>query len=206
LRLAAMNAVSLSEMAVILGVSEPTLRRRLADAPPSVILKRGTHGDAYEIDPHAAAAWWQALKSADDAEAAQRRDRISALQLELLGDDAALADANLGTISATEQRAALEAELAAIKLGKERGELVRADEVLARLSEFMQATASSFTDLPVKLSRRVEVPPEVLAMLNTLTNQALNTLANLAANIGSTYGSNSDADAPAAPDRPVPPA
>lgn len=200
-----MNAVSLSEMANILSVSEPTLRRRLVDAPPGVILKRGTHGDAYEIDPTACAAWWQALKAADDAEAAQRRERISALQFELLGDDAALADANLGTISATEQRAALEAELAAIKLGKERGELVRADEVLARLSEFMQATAASFTDLPVKLSRRVEVPAEVLAMLNTLTTQALNTLANLAANIGSTYGSNSDADAPAAPDRPFPP-
>lgn len=200
-----METVSLSEFAIILSVSEPTLRRRLADAPADVVLKRGTHGDAYEIDPAAGVRWWLELKAADDAEAAARRDRIGAMQLSLLGDDAALADSDVGGISAAEQKAALEAELAAIRLGKERGELVRADDVLARLSEFTIKIGSTFSSLPVRLARRVDVPPEVTAMLQQLINQDLNALANFAAGIEQACGSDSDADEAASRDHPLPP-
>ena len=175
-----MNAVSLSEFANILSVSEPTLRKKLPDAPDGVILKRGTHGDAYEIDPAAGVKWWLALKAADDAQARDRRDQIGAMQLSLLGDDAALGDADVGGISAADQLQALQAELAAIKLGKERGELVRADDVLARQSEFMIKLRETLTSLPIRLARRVEVPPAVTEMLNTLIAADLNALANFA--------------------------
>lgn len=200
-----METVSLSEFAIILSVSEPTLRKRMAEAPEGVIIKRGTHGDAYAIDPEAGVRWWQALKAAEDQQRADRSDRIGALQLELLGRDAALADADVGGISAAEQLQALQAELAAIKLGRERAELVRADDVLATMAEFAAAVRASLEQLPIKLSRRVEVPPDVLTMLNALTALELTALADKAAGIETTYGSNSHADAHAAPDRALPP-
>lgn len=200
-----MNAVSLSEFASILSVSEPTLRKKLPDAPEGIIIKRGTHGDAYEIDPAAGVKWWLALKAEEDTAARARREQIGAFQLSLLGDDAALSDADVGGISASDQLAALQAELAAIKLGKERGELVRADDVLARQSEFMIKLRDTLIGLPVRLARRVEVPADMLAMLNSLIATDLNALADFAQAMSrDVEGSDANAPSPAAHHHPLP--
>ena len=104
----------------------------------------------------------------------------------------------MGGISASDQLAALQAELAAIKLGKERDELVRADDVLARQSEFMIKLRDTNTSLPIRLARRVEVPADVLDLLKTLIANDLNALADFAQAM-SRDGGGSDDNAPSSP-------
>jgi hypothetical protein len=182
------DAVSLAEFASILGVSEPTVRKRLGDAAEGVVLSRGKNGEAYQIDARAGVAWWQTLAADAEAERQARIAKVQSLQLELLGDDTALGSHELEGLTPAEQAAQLDAELKAIRLGRERGELVRAADVEAALGAFMLKLHEQYSGLTDRLRRRAEIPEEVAATLDRLVQRDLNDLADAAARIGERQG------------------
>lgn len=194
------KTVNLSEFATILSVSEPTLRKRIGEAPEGVILSRGKNGESYKIDPKAGVTWWKGLQEAEAAERRAREEAVKSLQLELLGDDAALGGHEVEGLSPTEQAAQLQAELLAIKLGKERGELVRAAEVEAAMSTFMLRLKETYSGLTDRLRRRTELPGDVADTLDRLIERDLNDLADAAEAIGRMTG---DAEEGAAASRAV---
>jgi hypothetical protein len=178
------DSVSLGEFAGLIAVSEPTLRKRLPDAPEGVILSRGKNGESYKIDPRAGVAWWQSMAATAEAERQARIEQIQSLQMELLGDDAALGGHEVDGLTPSEQAAQLNAELTALKLGRERGELVRAIDVEATATAFMLLVKERFTTITDRLRKRTDVPEEVAATLEKLVQRDLHKLADAAAKIG----------------------
>lgn len=182
------KSVSLGEFAVLVRASEPTVRKRLPDAPEGVILSRGKNGEKYEIDPAAGVTWWQSLAEAAEAERQRRIEQLQELQLELLGEDTALGGHDIEGLSPSEQAAQLQAELLAIKLGRERGELVRAVDVEAATNAFMLKVKEALESLPDRLRKRAEVSEDVASTLQKLVNRALHDLADAAAKVGAEIG------------------
>jgi hypothetical protein len=181
-----LNKVSFGEFASIIRVSEPTLRKRLPDAPEGVILSRGKNGESYEIDPVAGVAWWKSLAAEAEAQRQSRAGLIQSMQLQLLGDDTAVSDHEVDGLTPVEVAAQINAELAAIKLGRERGELVRAIDVEATATAFMLLVKDKFTTITDRLRKRTDVPEEVAATLEKLVQRDLHDLAEAAAKIGDT--------------------
>jgi hypothetical protein len=178
--------VSLGEFAGLVGVSVPTLRSRLADAPDGVILSRGKNGESYKIDPRAGVAWWKSLAAAAEAERNERIEKIQSLQLELLGDDTALGSHEIDGLTPAEQNAQLAAELTALKLGRERGELVRASDVEAAAGSFMMVIKDRYTTMVDRLRKRVDLSEDIAATLDKLVQRDLHDLADAAARLGET--------------------
>lgn len=178
------SAVSLSEFAVLVGVSEPTLRKRFAAAGDEApIGKRGKNGEAYEIPIPAALEWWKAQQAAAEAEDVARREALRGLQMDLLGDDRVLDAASAG-LSATEQAAQLEAEIKAIKLGQMKAELVRAEDVERVAAAFMALVADRMNTLATRLRNRTDLPADVMAVLERMVQRDLHDLADAALKIG----------------------
>jgi phage terminase Nu1 subunit (DNA packaging protein) len=180
--------VSLGEFALLVRMSEPTVRKRLADAPDTVVLSRGKNGEKYEIDPVAGVAWWKDIDAAAEAERQRRVEGLQSLQLTLLGEDPALGDHDVDGLTPGEQLAQLQAELAAIKLGRERGELVRAGDMEAGINAFMLKVKETLETLPDRLRKRAEVSEDVASALDKLVNRALHDLADAAAMVGKDIG------------------
>lgn len=179
-----LDKVSFGEFASIIRVSEPTLRKRLPDAPEGVILSRGKNGESYEIDPVAGVAWWKSLAVEAEAQRQSRIEQIQSLQMELLGDDPAVGGHEIEGLTPAETAAQLNAELTAIKLGRERGELVRAIDVESTATAFMLLIKERHTTLVDRLRKRIDVPDEVAATLDKLVQRDLHELADAAAKIG----------------------
>lgn len=177
------DTVSFAEFAKLLSVSEPTLRKRIGDAPAEVVLRRGTNGDAYEIDPRAGVTWWRSIAAEVEAARLSRMASLEELQLELIGEDAALGGHDLGGLTPGEKKSQLEAELAAIKLGELRGELVRAADVEAAANRMMLAVKDKFESLTDRLRKRAEISEDVAAALDRLVQRDLHDLADVAASI-----------------------
>lgn len=182
--MALIGAVSLGEFAVLLGVSEPTLRKRLPDAIEGVILSRGKNGESYKIDPRAGVAWWRAIGEAAEIERAARAEQLRSMQMELLGDDTALGSHDIEGLSPSEQAAQLNAELIALKLSVARGELVRAADVEATATAFMLLIKDRQSSLVTRLRKRVDLSEEIAATLDKLVQRDLHELADAAARIG----------------------
>lgn len=177
--------VSLSEFALIVGVSEPTVRKRFAlagdDAP---IEKRGKNGDAYEIPTEKALAWWRALDQAGEDARRARQQEIAALQLDFMGPDSVVLEQDVAGLTPSEMSAQLEAELKAIKIGELKGDLVRVAEVELVAAAFMAKVGETLGSLPDRLRKRTEVSAEVAEALDRLVRRDLNELADAAAKIG----------------------
>lgn len=178
------DTVSFGEFAALVRVSEPTLRKRLPDAPEGVIISRGKNGEKYEIDARAGVTWWQSIAAEAEAERLERAEKLQSLQLELLGDDTAISGHDIEGLSPAEQAAQLNAELTALKLGQQRGELVRAVDVEATASAFMLKVREKLDTMVVRLRQRADVSEGVAAALGKLVERDLHELADAAASIG----------------------
>jgi phage terminase Nu1 subunit (DNA packaging protein) len=163
---------SLGELAAMDGMpSEPTIRKMIDADPEFPVLSRGTHGRAWEFNLAEAWRYVRAVQEREEEEARARRHEINQLTLSLLGDDAlGVAPAAL-MLSPSEQSAALQAELLRIKLAKERGELVRADEMDAALSEIMVWLAEAMNAMAAKCAKRLTFSREQLGVIDAVTGQ-----------------------------------
>lgn len=146
---------TLAELAAIAGMpSEPTLRKMMASDPGfEGILKRGSNGDAYEIELDVAARY---IIGREQMKEDQQRARQS--ELAQLGLDLGLSSANVAPgLTIADRKALMEEEMVAIKLAEKRRELVEKASVegaIAQLLVWHQQQQDTFT---ARLAKRLDL-------------------------------------------------
>jgi phage terminase Nu1 subunit (DNA packaging protein) len=139
------------EAAEAFKVSLPTLDRWIRDGGDRFIAERGGNGQAYQIDAGKLRAYLDA-REVEEAEAArQRQEKIRQFELSLLGGEAA------GESGLTaDQRIKLHQEqLLAMKVRRERGELVEVARAEKAYERRMQLVADFMASMPDNLARRL---------------------------------------------------
>ena len=178
---------SLSETARFFSVSDPTVASWIRGGCP--VLEGGRSGVPYKLSLRAVAAWRQGQAEAE-AEAAEARAKADQqLQMELLGDSSALAGmsgAEGGKVSPRDKAALIEAELKAIRLAKERRELVSADEVRMGLAAAMAVIRDGMLSLPDRLSNTLELSEADIVALVEEIEATLNDAADQVARLEGT--------------------
>jgi hypothetical protein len=163
---------SLGDLALMPGMpSEPTLRKLMAERPDFPIIARGSNGVAYEIELADAFAFVRGLEDEKRKLVDARNAEIRQLGFELLGDDAASAAMAPSMLSSADRKQILEEELAAIRVGERRRELVRKGPVIAATGDLVLFIAERMKTLPDRLGKRTHVSREVLAALDRLIEQ-----------------------------------
>lgn len=163
---------SLSDLALMPGMpSEPTLRKMIAERQDFPIVSRGSNGVAYEFDLEAAFAFVRGIETEKRQQAEARNVEIRQLGLDLLGDDAASATLPQSALSPEDRKRILEEELAAIRVGEKRRDLVRKQPVIAAVGDLVLFIAERMKTLPDRLGKREHVSRDVLAALDRLIEQ-----------------------------------
>jgi hypothetical protein len=157
---------NLSDLAATGIASEPTLRKWIAAEPDQPwILKRGSNGDAYEIDLVEAAKAYQAREEAKVEEARQRAEQIRQLGFDLGLGDNLRGDEPVG-LSLAERKQLLEEEYAALKLGKARGELVSLASAKAAFGEVLVKFGQTLDTFSARLAKKVDLDRHQLAAID----------------------------------------
>ena len=186
---------SLGDLALMPGMpSEPTLRKLMAERPDFPIIARGSNGVAYEIELEVAFAFVRGLEDEKRKLVDARNAEIRQLGFELLGEDAASASLTTSTLSPIDRKAILEEELAAIRLGKERRELVRKALVIAATGDLVLFIAERMKTLPDRLGKRTHVSRDVLAALDRLIEQDRRDIATRMERAVDAYSGDEDSD------------
>jgi len=144
--------------------SEPTLRKWLRDQGEcDWIKKRGSNGDAYEIDIPGAIDAWKA-KEAEKVEADRRKG-------ELLGQmamDLGLAPPSGPALSIADRKALIDEEIAAMKLGQLRRDLVQVGSVEAAFGDILARYAQRASTFAARLAKKIDLTREQIAAIETL--------------------------------------
>lgn len=148
---------TLGELASLPGMpSEPTLRKMIDGDPEFAgIIKRAKgKGDAFEIDLVAAARYVQSL---DDKRREAERDRQTALGQ--LGLDMGLGGvvSSAPGVSIADRKALLEEEVIAIKLARQRGELVVKATIEAAIGQLLVWHQQHQSGFSARLAKRVDL-------------------------------------------------
>lgn len=194
---------NLTDLAATGLASEPTLRKWISAQPDQAwIIKRGSNGDAYEIDIPAAIAAWKAEEARKTEEARRRAE-----DLKQLGLDLGLSEPDQEAVgfSLAERKALLEEELVAIKLAEKRGELIRLVDVEATIGDVLTKFRQRGQSFAARLAKKIDLTRDQLTAIERLSLADQDELADMLENWGSHLGDgNSDAAAPvedsAAPD------
>ena len=144
--------------------SEPTLRKWLRDQGECEwIKKRGSNGDAYEIDIPGAIDAWKA-KEAEKVEADRRKG-------ELLGQmamDLGLAPPSGPALSIADRKALIDEEIAAMKLGQLRRDLVPVSSVEAAFGDILARYAQRASTFAARLAKKIDLTREQIAAIEQL--------------------------------------
>lgn len=144
--------------------SEPTLRKWLKDQRDCDWLKkRGSNGDAYEIDIPGAIAAWKS-KENDKADAERQKS-------ELLGQmamDLGLAPPSGPTLSIADRKALIDEEIAATKLGQLRRDLVPVALVEGAIGDVLARYAQRASTFAARLAKKIDLSREQIAAIETL--------------------------------------
>ncbi|WHO37867.1 hypothetical protein PMI04_015000 [Sphingobium sp. AP49] len=144
--------------------SEPTLRKWLKDQRDCDWLKkRGSNGDAYEIDIAGAIAAWRA-KENDKAEAERQKSEM----LGQMAMDLGLSLPAGPALSIADRKALIDEEIAAMKLGQLRRELVSAAEVEAAVGDVLARYAQRASTFAARLAKKIDLSREQIAAIETL--------------------------------------
>ena len=185
--------VTLGQLASVSSMpSEPTLRKLIDENPDFPLLSRGRNGVAYEMDLAAAISFIKGLEAKKEEERRASADQVKQLGLALLGEDAA-SDLAQAALSATERKAMLEGELFAIRVGRERGELVRKASMEAAVGAVFQLLNSKMRSLPARLSKRMELSRKQIALIDQIVERDLTELADKFEEMGRTGDGATDA-------------
>lgn len=146
--------VNLGEMARIAGVSEPTIRRWIAEGCP--VKSRGGNGVAYELDPDAVKDWRTERDRNADAAEAERQRQILDRQAEMF-DGPQMAPAGFDL---ERHRTAIQVEHAAINLSRLKGDLVPTEEVRRDADTVMGLMRQRLLAFVPNLTRSAGLTPE----------------------------------------------
>jgi phage terminase Nu1 subunit (DNA packaging protein) len=140
---------NIEETARFFDVTAPTVRAWIADECP--VWRKGSNGVGYELSLRAVAGWRQGKADEAERRAAEKAAQNSQLALELIGADG-LAGEEAARLTPKQQADALAAELARVRLAKERGELVRAASVQLDLLRGLTLIRDRLRALPDRLA------------------------------------------------------
>ncbi|MEZ7273893.1 hypothetical protein NYF14_10530 [Sphingobium sp. 10 DY56-G10] len=144
--------------------SEPTLRKWLKDQGDCAwIRKRGSNGDAYEIEIPAAITAW---KEREAEKAAAEREKSALLGQMAL--DLGLSAPSGPSISIADRRALIEEEIAATKLGQLRRELVSVLSVEAAVGDILSRYAQRAATYGARLAKKIDLSREQLAAIEAM--------------------------------------
>lgn len=151
---------NLADLAATGLASEPTLRKWIAAQPDQPwIIKRGSNGDAYEIDMAGAVEAWKAEEAAKLEAARQRSQELRQFGMEFgLGAGAEPEQAGL---SIAERKLLLEEEVIAIKIARERGDLVAKAEIEAAIDTLLGIIGRRMGDFSARLAKKVDLPRDL---------------------------------------------
>lgn len=181
---------NLADLAATGLASEPTLRKWIQAQPDQAwIIKRGSNGDAYEIDIPEAIAAWKAEEARKTEEARRRADDLKQLGLDLgLGE---VAQEAVG-FSIAERKALLEEELVAIKLAEKRRELIRVAEVEAAIGDALTRFRQKGQTFAARLAKRIDLTRDQITAIDRLVLSDQAELADMMENWGSDLGDGGD--------------
>ncbi len=149
----------------------------IAENPDFPVLARGKNGVAYEFDLAAAALFVRGIREREEQIARARSEEVRQFGLQLLGEDSAATQEQIG-LSPSERKALLEEELIAIKVAERRGDLIRkssVEEALGTLLIWFQGQGKSFT---ARLAKRHDVPRDLLVAIDAMIEQDQRELAD----------------------------
>lgn len=157
---------NLADLAATGLASEPTLRTWIKSQPDQPwIIKRGDRGVDYEIDIVLAVEAWKAEETRKTEEARQRANDLQQLGFDL-GLTAPAPEA-IG-LSIKERTALLEEQLVAIKLGKERRELIHFAEVEATIGDAVAMFRQRGDTFAARLGKRIDLTRDQIAAIEKL--------------------------------------
>jgi hypothetical protein len=178
---------NLADLAATGLASEPTLRKWIAAEPDQAwIIKRGSNGDAYEIEIEAAAGAFRAREEARSQEARDRAEQIKQLGLDL-GLGGSSTDGPVG-LSIAERKQLLEEELVAIKIAKERRELVPRASVEAAFGDVLVRFRQRGTTFAARLAKKVDLSRDQITAIDRLALADQAELARMMENLGKDLG------------------
>ncbi len=183
----------LAELASLPGVpSETTLRQLIRENDDFPVIEHGKNGVGYKIDFTLALGWLKARRDKEQEAARERANQIRQFGLEL-GLDAGEHAVQAG-LSIAERKHLLEEELVAIKIAKQRGELVRKDEVDAAFADVLLVLAERQSSFTARLAKKVDLPRDVQIAIDRQIDSDRAELARLMEQMGSDGLANGDGD------------
>jgi hypothetical protein len=155
---------SLADLAATGLASEPTLRKWLKEQPDCDWLKkRGSNGDAYEIDIPGAITAWKA-KEGEKAETERRKvEALGQMALEL-----GLITPTGPTLSIADRKALVDEEISAMKLAQLRKELVPTSSVEAAVGDVLARYAQRAASFGARLAKKIDLTREQLVAIEAL--------------------------------------
>ena len=159
--------VSFGEFASAIGKSEPWLRKFLNEHPDFPVVSKGKNGVSYEIDMEKGAAYLDNLKAVELEAARRRQEQIQEQALDLFGGDRASGDER-SDLSAQERKQLLEEELIAMKLARERGDLIRKDSVEEAIASALVKNSERSKSFSARLARRHDVPRHLVTAVDEM--------------------------------------
>lgn len=171
---------NLADLAATGLASEPTLRTWIKSQPDQPwIIKRGDRGVDYEIDIPLAIEAWQGEEARKTEEARKRATNLQQLGLDL---GLAAPAQDVGVFSVKERTALLEEELIAIKLQKERRELIRFVEVEATIGDVLAHFRQRGDTFAARLGKRIDLTRDQIAAIDRLVKADQAELADMMQN------------------------
>lgn len=170
--------VNKHELAKLLEKSLPTIDRMIEDGMP--VLKGGSNGVPYEFDANAVVAWLEEVARKEAELTAEKERQLAQLQLGLTGGVAG-DSAPIG-LTAKQRIEAMQAEMLADKLARDRGALMPVEEVEAEfeavfglLRQRLLSQGSSLQRLAGLSEDQVRhVDQEMRELLRSLSHQITN--------------------------------
>lgn len=141
-----------SQLARALQKSEPTIDRWIGDGMP--VLAQGTNGRSYEFQLSHCFAWWQARMADERATSAHAERVIQQLRLALIGG--VVGDTERA-LPPKERREIYAAETAYMQMARDRGELVRFDEMVEVIDGALSRVRSAIEMMPDRLAREANL-------------------------------------------------
>lgn len=168
--------VSFGEFASAIGKSEPWLRKFLNEHPDFPVVSKGKNGVSYEIDMEKGAAYLGNLKEAEQEAARRRQQQIQEQALDLFGGDRAVGDER-AELSAQDRKQLLEEELVAMRIAKERGDLIRKDSVEEAIASALVKNSERTKSFSARLARRHDVPRHLVTAIDEMMEADLHAFA-----------------------------
>jgi hypothetical protein len=176
--------VNLEEFAELCGVTGETMRGHIrgVEDSPAWLIERGDRGRGYKIEPEGGLVWWRAKRDQADADAAEHKEALAQLRLDILGDQGE--DGDLLTLSGKQRREEYAATIDRIKLQRMMGELVEAAQVETALTHAAVEARRRFGLIAGEYAAEAGLSPEEVKPLAILIERAVGEFVDKIASAG----------------------